>query len=80
MVHKHARRKKQKVSKQSKQERKLADIRISIEEEMESVGTYTHNIVSLLLRRAAHLLGRQKANILVEEFNLTKRLGIPKED
>ena len=52
--------------------------REGIEKALDSMGNYTHNIISLYLSSLAAEEGNEAANKLVDEYDLTELFGIQK--
>ena len=58
----------------------VGSARLKVLYAVRSRGEYTHNIISCSLRIIAEKLGRKVANQMIDEFKLTKKFGIQKED
>ncbi|NIV29749.1 MAG: hypothetical protein GWN58_09665 [Anaerolineae bacterium] len=56
----------------------LDEAREVIAPQVQLQGPYSHNILSILLRKAAKEHGYRAADALVDEFELTALFGIPK--
>ena len=59
--------------------RELEEFRRKIEKAIGQNGSFTHNIISMVLRSASQELGKEAANSLVREYRLAKLYGINEE-
>jgi len=58
---------------------KLDSARRKIQKQIETMGGYSHNIVGLVLMNVADEFGKDEANKLIDEMNITAIFGINKE-
>lgn len=56
-----------------------ADAEEMIEYHIRQNGSHTHNLIGMVLRQTAEVLGYEVANELVDEFSLDLRYGMNKE-